>query len=388
MKWALNLLQKVLKSVEALQQARQQRLWKAHRRSRLSFWVGNQDPVLYQPGWNHPLMILVWKKGSFQPCLFTFYAPSFHPQALGESIRRWFSVDEFFFARMGGIGWLNQPQTRFVIHWKFAKCPKIQTRPSARRDVWPTAASEFWPAAVLFGSPEFYQGEGFAETFRLNQFSIRLFFSISEFQKLWQEKMARVVVRSKAMRVPSRQPPRLPWYGLWRRLWDVENFCQRLRRCVQRAQQALHVARDTAERRVVRQTRVFLCTIPSSYQVGKDGKNHGKIGRRLMKTRAKAFSACSVYCGIARVILEIQLGFKNVLVFEPNFICDLRLKESSYVFVSKWRMPQMRKWVLKHRMEFAFTFEAASINLQASINLHPTVDIYSRNITVGLVIDC
>lgn len=48
----------------------------------------------------------------------------------------------------------------------------------------------------------------------------------------------------------------------------------------------------------------------------------------------------------------------------------------------------MRKWVLKHRMEFAFTFEAASINLQASINLHPTVDIYSRNITVGLVIDC
>ena len=147
--------------------------------------------------------------------------------------------------------------------------------------------------------------------------------------------MARVVVRSKAMRVPSRQPPRLPWYGLWRRLWDVENFCQRLRRCVQRAQQALHVARDTAERRVVRQTRVFLCTIPSSYQVGKDGKNHGKIGRTRKNTRAKAFSACSVYCGIARVILEIQLGFKNVLVFEPNFICDLRLKESSYAFVSK-----------------------------------------------------
>ena len=39
MKWALNLLQKVLRAAEALQQARQQRLWKAHRRSRFSSWA-------------------------------------------------------------------------------------------------------------------------------------------------------------------------------------------------------------------------------------------------------------------------------------------------------------------------------------------------------------
>lgn len=76
-----------------------------------------------------------------------------------------------------------------------------------------------------------------------------------------KEKMAWVVVRSKGLRLRPRVrsfrvlPP-----------WNVEDFLQRLKKCRAKAQDALRVARDTAAARVVRNTGVFLCTIPSSYQ--------------------------------------------------------------------------------------------------------------------------
>lgn len=206
MKWALNLLQKVLKSVEALQQARQQRLWKAHRRSRLSLsYIENLPSVRrYKLDLQHDAMYGRRQPANFDPL-------------------------QFYLDRLNST----------------------------------------------------------------------------------KEKMARVVVRSKAMRVPSRQPPRLPWYGLWRRLWDVENFCQRLRRCVQRAQQALHVARDTAERRVVRQTRVFLCTIPSSYQVRKLQEDFPDDfpNRLAMSILDEAAATAETY-----VPLVISIGVENLVM--------------------------------------------------------------------------
>ena len=158
MRWALNLLQKVLRAAEALQFARQQRLWKPHSRSRFSMSY-------------------------------------------------------------------------------------IENLPSVRR---------YQQELQLFRNSEKYDPMKFYLE-RLNGI---------------KEKMAWAVIRNKALRLPRRRPGVLRLYAGLRREWQVEDFCQRLRKCVAKAQLALQVARDTAACRVVRNTRVFLCTIPSSYQVG------------------------------------------------------------------------------------------------------------------------
>ena len=76
-----------------------------------------------------------------------------------------------------------------------------------------------------------------------------------------KQKMAWAVVRNRALRLPVKRSS----FGI-RPSWQVEVFCERLRTCFKSAQQALRIAQDTAPARVVRTTRVFLCTIPSSYQ--------------------------------------------------------------------------------------------------------------------------
>ena len=81
-----------------------------------------------------------------------------------------------------------------------------------------------------------------------------------------KQKMAEVVTRTTPLKIPmARYASRA---GMPQRRWNVEGFCERLRKCFAKAQVALRVAKDTAPARTVRNTRVFLCTIPSSYKAG------------------------------------------------------------------------------------------------------------------------
>ena len=81
-----------------------------------------------------------------------------------------------------------------------------------------------------------------------------------------KQKMAEVVTRTTPLKIPMARYA--SHAGMPQRTWNVEGFCERLRKCFAKAQVALRVAKDTAPARTVRNTRVFLCTIPSSYKAG------------------------------------------------------------------------------------------------------------------------
>ncbi|CAK9066634.1 unnamed protein product [Durusdinium trenchii] len=82
-----------------------------------------------------------------------------------------------------------------------------------------------------------------------------------------KQKMAWAVVRSRPFRLPQKRMPLcFPLSFQNRKSWRVQVFVEHLQRCASKAQQAFRVAQDTAARRVVRNSSVFLCTIPSSYQ--------------------------------------------------------------------------------------------------------------------------
>ena len=90
-----------------------------------------------------------------------------------------------------------------------------------------------------------------------------------------KQKMAEVVTRTTPLKIPRARYASIiiaatMYLGGRRpqRTWNVEGFCERLRKCFAKAQVALRVAKYTAPARTVRNTRVFLCTIPSSYKAG------------------------------------------------------------------------------------------------------------------------
>ena len=78
-----------------------------------------------------------------------------------------------------------------------------------------------------------------------------------------KSKMAWAVVQDRPLKMPVRS--RL---GVPPRRWHVATFHERLKKCLEKVRIAHRVAVATAPRRTVRNTRVFLCTIPSSYKAG------------------------------------------------------------------------------------------------------------------------
>eukprot|EP00438_Fugacium_kawagutii_P007740 Skav221240 [mRNA] locus=scaffold1045:84449:95403:+ [translate_table: standard] len=154
MQWAFNLLDKVLKAVEALQSSRQQRLWRPHSRSRFTRIDIERLPSVQR----------------------------YRQELERENLRR-------------------------------------------RR--------EFMPE----------------ETYDPVKFYINRLNSV-------KEKMAWVVVRSKALRLRPRV-----WSFRVLPPWNVEDFRQRLKKCHAKAQNALRVARDTAPVRVDFPTRLSMCIL-------------------------------------------------------------------------------------------------------------------------------
>lgn len=205
MKWALNLLQKVLKAVEQLQWARQERLWRPHQRSRFGQAYIEGLPVIQR----------------------------YRAELERDNVQR-------------------------------------------RRQLMPEE---------IYDPVKFYLE-------RLNS---------------TKQKMALAVVRSKPLRLPFRK-----FRGfLPSKTWEVEVFHERLRKCVVKADNALRVARDTAPSRVVRNTRVFLCTISSSYQVRTLQEYFPKDfpGRLAMSILDEAAATAETY-----VPLVIRIGVENLVM--------------------------------------------------------------------------
>ena len=80
----------------------------------------------------------------------------------------------------------------------------------------------------------------------------------------------------------TRRPPSPPTSKETHRFraFHVEQFLQKVSAAHRKAQRALAVAESTAQSRTVRNTRVFLCTIPSGYKAGPEEETkHGGVGR-------------------------------------------------------------------------------------------------------------
>ncbi len=185
MQWAHNLLQKTLRAAEALQLARQNRLWKPHQRSRLT--------------------PLIERLPSVQRYKAQLEVENLQRRRTGMPLETYDPL-KFYLIRLNST---KQKMAEVVTRTTPLKIPMARHASRTKRAD---------PAECIIAA---------------------------------------------AMYLAGRRGTGMP-----QRTWNVEGFCERLRKCFAKAQVALRVAKDTAPARTVRNTRVFLCTIPSSYKAG------------------------------------------------------------------------------------------------------------------------
>lgn len=189
MQWAHNLLRKTLRAAEALQLARQDRLWKPHQRSRLT-------------------LPLIERLPSVQRYKAQLEVENLQRRRTGMPLETYDPL-KFYLDRLNST---KQKMAEVVTRTTPLKIPRARY---ASRAGMPQRSSSFCCNGMVIIAATMYLG--------------------------------------------GRRP---------QRTWNVEGFCERLRKCFAKAQVVLRVAKDTAPARTVRNTRVFLCTIPSSYKAG------------------------------------------------------------------------------------------------------------------------
>ncbi|CAJ1397165.1 unnamed protein product [Effrenium voratum] len=124
-----------------------------------------------------------------------------------------------------------------------------------------------------------------------------------------KEKMAWVVVRSRPLRY--HKFCRGLVFGQPFRAFNVEQLLQKVSAAHRKAQSALAVAQATAQSRTVRNTRVFLCTIPSGYKVQKLQEDFEKDfpGRLVISILDEAAATAETY-----MPLILRMGVENLVL--------------------------------------------------------------------------
>lgn len=127
-----------------------------------------------------------------------------------------------------------------------------------------------------------------------------------------KKKIAFAIVKKVAMWVPTKSGQvGFTLRPTLRKTWNVEHFHSQVREALACARASLEVARSTAPARTVRNTRILLCTIPSSYKVMqlKEEYVNDFPGQLFMSVLDEAAATAETY-----VPLLIRLGVENLLM--------------------------------------------------------------------------